>query len=53
MDVFMAWASLEFLFIATIGVIIMWRAIIYVWDLFEVGGEKLGDWMGRKIGGNK
>jgi len=51
MDIFTAWASLEFLLIATVGVIIMWRGIIYVFDLFETGSEKVSDWMGRRIGG--
>jgi len=40
MDVFTAWASLEFLVIATVAVISIWRAIMYVADLTETGAEK-------------
>jgi len=39
MDVFTAWASLEFLLIVTVAVISIWRAIMYVADLTETGAE--------------
>ena len=40
MDVFTAWASLEFLLIATVALISIWRAMMYVVDLTETGAEQ-------------
>jgi len=48
MDVFTAWASLEFLVIATVALISIWRAVLYVFDLVGVGAEKALDWIGRR-----
>lgn len=40
MDPFTAWAGLLYLEIATVALICIWRAIIYVFDLVEAGAEK-------------
>jgi len=51
MDVFTAWAGLEFLLIITVLFISIWRAIIYVFDLIESGAEKGTDFAIGKVKG--
>jgi len=40
MDAFTAWASLYFLSIATVAIISIWRAIMYIFNLTETLSEK-------------
>jgi len=40
MDVFTAWAGLQFTVIVTVALISIWRAIMYVADLTETGAEQ-------------
>jgi hypothetical protein len=51
MDVFTAWASLEFLVIVTVAVISIWRAMMYIFDLVETGAEQGLDFAIGKIKG--
>lgn len=40
MNVFTAWAMLEYTAVVTVALISIWRAIIYVFDLVETGAEQ-------------
>jgi hypothetical protein len=53
MDVFTAWASLEFLVVATVALISLWRAMIYIWDITEATAEKAANYVEKEFkGGN-
>lgn len=51
MDPFTAWAGLLYLEIATVALICIWRAILYVMDLVETGAEQGLDFAIGKVKG--
>jgi len=45
MDNYTAWAGLQFLIIVTVIIVIVWRAVLRIFDLVESGTEKALDSM--------